>query len=84
MKKPLIFLEYLSQPQLEHLRILSGCDTLKEFLQYTQLHTLTDGSLEVAYSSDVDKVEEIKCTTYEEFLTKWEQYKLWMILQNTQ
>lgn len=81
MKKPLIFLGYLSQPQLEHLRILSGYDTLKEFPQYTQLYTLTDGSLGVAYSSAVDKAEEIKCTTYEEFLTKWEQYKLWLLLQ---
>ena len=81
MKRPMIFIGYLSQPQLEHLRILSGYDTLKEFLQYTQLYTLTDGSLEVAYSSAVDKVEEIKCTTYDEFLTKWEKYNLWLLLQ---
>ena len=84
MKKPLIFLEALSQSQLEHLGSLSGYGNLKEFSQYTQLYTHTDGSLEVAYSSAVHKVEEVKCNNYQEFITKWEQYKLWLILQNTQ
>ena len=81
MKRPLIFLKALSQPQLEHLGSLSGYNDLKEFSQYTQLYTRTNGSLEVAYSSTVHKVEEIKCNNYQEFLTKWEQYKLWLLLQ---
>lgn len=81
MKRPLIFLEALSQSQLENLESLSGYDNLKEFSQYTQLYTRTDGSLGVAYSSAVDEVEEIECTTYENFLTMWEQYKLWVLLQ---
>ena len=84
MKRPLILLKALSQPQLEHLGSLSRYANLKEFSQYTQLYTRTDGSLGVVYSSAVHKVEEIKCNNYQEFITKWEQYKLWLTLQSTQ
>lgn len=81
MKQPLIFLEFLNQSQLEYLASLAGYDYLKEFSQYSQLYTRTDGSLGVAYSHVVDETEEIKCNNYQEFLTKWEQYKLWLLLQ---
>lgn len=84
MKQPLIFLEFLSQSQLEYLASLSGYVNLEEFSQHSQLYTRTNGSLGVAYSHVVDEAEEIKCNNYQEFLTKWEQYKLWLTLQSIQ
>ena len=84
MKRPMIFIEDLSQSEIESLKKLSEYSSLKDFYKYDQVYTRTDGSLVVAYSSTVDKRGEVVCTTYEEFLTKWEQYKLWLILQNTQ
>ena len=84
MKRPMIFIEDLSQSEIESLKKLSEYSSLKDFYKCALVYTRTDGSLAVAYSSTVDKREEAVCTTYEEFLTKWEQYKLWLILQNTQ
>ena len=84
MKRPMIFIEDLSQSEIESLKKLSEYSSLKDFYKCAQVYTRTDGSLADTYSSTVDKREEVVCTTYEEFLTKWEQYKLWLILQNTQ
>ena len=80
----MIFIKGLSESQIEHLKSLTEYGSLKNFSRCTQVYTYTDGALEIAYASTVNKIEEIQCKTYDEFLTKWEQYRLWMILQNTQ
>ena len=84
MKRPMIFIKGLSQQQIEHLKSLTGYGSLKNFSKCTQVYTYTGGTLAIAYASVVNREEEVICTSYEEFLTKWEQYKLWMVLQNTQ
>ena len=84
MKRPMIFIEDLSQSEIESLKKLSEYSSLKDFYKYDQVYTRTDGSLVVAYSSTVDKREEAVCTTYEEFLTKWGEYRLWVTLQSIQ
>ena len=81
MKRPMIFISGLSEPQLEHLKSLTEYGSLKNFSKCTQVYTYTDGSLGVAYASTVDKIEEIQCKTYDEFLTRWNEYKLWLLLQ---
>ena len=80
MKRPMIFISGLTQPEIENLKALSEYSSLKSFSKCTQVYTYSDGTLEIAYASIIDKKEETQCTTYEEFLTKWEQYKLWLIL----
>ena len=81
MKRPMIFIKGLNQPEIENLKALSEYSSLKSFSKFTQVYTRSNGSLGIAYDSIIDKKEETQCTTYEEFLTKWEQYKLWLILQ---
>ena len=80
MKRPMIFIKGLNKPQLEHLKSLTEYGSLKNFSKCTQVYTYTDGILEIAYASAVNREEEVICTSYEEFLTKWEQYKLWILL----
>ena len=84
MKRPMIFINGLSESQIEHLKSLSDYKYVNLFSRVstnTQVYTYSDGTLEIADNSVVDRYEEVVCITYEEFLTKWEQYKLWLLLQ---
>ena len=80
MKRPMIFISDLNQPEIENLKALSEYSSLKNFSKCNQVYTRSNGSLGIVYASIIDKKEEVLCKTYEEFLTKWEQYKLWLIL----
>lgn len=83
----MIFIRGLSQLQIEHLKSLSEYQDIKLFSKIyknTQVYTCSDGTLEIADNPVSDKYQEVICTSYDDFIAKWEQYKLWMILQNTQ
>ena len=83
MKRPMIFIKGLSQSQLQHLETLSDYKHGRLFSQITsntQVYTFSDGTLEIADNPVIDRYEEVVCTSYEDFLTKWEQYKLWILL----
>ena len=84
MKRPMLFISSLSQPQIEHLKSLSDYKYSKYFSKIskdTQVYTYSDGTLELADNPSVDPEEEIICTTYDEFLTCWSEYKLWLLLE---
>ena len=84
MKRPMIFISGLSQQEIEHFKSLSDYKYVNHFSRVsinTQVYTYRDGTLEVVNNSSVDIDEEYLCTTYEEFLSKWEQFKLWVMLQ---
>ena len=84
MKRPMIFINGLSQTQIDHLKTLSKYKHIEKFSKiskYTQVYTYIDGTLAVVNNSAVDPKEEIVCTTYDEFLTCWSEYKLWLLLE---
>ena len=84
MKRPMLFISSLSQSQIEHLKSLLGYEHSKVFSKIskeTQIVTYSDGTLGVVTSSNVYPEEEIVCTTYDEFLTCWSEYKLWLLLE---
>ena len=84
MKRPMLFISSLSQSQIEHLKSLSDYKYPKHFSKIskeTQVYTYSDGTLELTDSPNVDPEEEIVCTTYDEFLTCWSEYKLWLLLE---
>ena len=84
MKRPMIFINGLNHSQIDYLKTLSEYQHIENFSKIskdTQVYTHRDGTLEVVNNPSVDPKEEIVCTTYEEFLTKWDQYKLWLLLQ---
>lgn len=84
MKRPMIFISGLNQQQIEHLKSLSDYKYVNIFSRVsinTQVYTYSDGTLEIADNPVSDKYQEVICTSYEEFLTKWEQYRLWVMLQ---
>ena len=84
MKRPMLFISSLSQSQIEHLKSLLGYKHSKVFSKIskeTQVFTYSNGDLEVITSSSAYPEEEIICTTYDEFLTCWGEYKLWLLLE---
>ena len=84
MKRPMLFISSLSQSQIEHLKTLSEYQYIEYFSKIskeTQVFTYSDGTLDVVNSSNVYPEEEIVCTTYDEFLTCWSEYKLWLLLE---
>ena len=87
IKRPVLFVCHLNKKQL--LSLIKHSDDFinsyaGEYPTDMQVFVQTDGTVKLLFSYTVDRDEEILCTTYDEFLTKWEQYRLWMILQNTQ
>ena len=84
MKRPMIFIRDLNQSQIDYLKTLSEYQHIENFSKIskdTQIYTHSDGTLEVVNSPNVDPEEEIVCTTYDEFLTCWSEYKLWLLLE---
>ena len=87
IKRPVIFVSHLSKQQLLKLAKNSYDSVNKYAGEYPtdmQVFILRDGTVNVIFSYTVDREEEVLCTDYDDFIAKWEQYKLWMILQNTQ
>ena len=82
IKRPLIFLRDLPEHELNSLNTLIEFYTIYgEFLpQDLQIFTHKSGYLDTADDITVDRLEEIVCTSYDEFLTYWNQYKLWALL----
>lgn len=83
MKRPMIFIGGLTQKELNQLAELSDFDTLdilSEITQYTQVYTYTDGTLQIADTPSISRQHECECKSYDEFVTKWGQYKLWLLL----
>ena len=84
MKRPMLFISSLSQSQIGHLKSLLGYKHSKVFSKIskeTQVFTYSDGTLDFSDSPNVYPEEEIVCTTYDEFLTCWSEYKLWLLLE---
>ena len=82
IKRPLIFLRDLPGHELISLNNLIGFykiygGTLPQDLQ---IFTHKSGHLDTADDTTVDDNEEIVCTTYDEFLSHWNHYKLWVLL----
>jgi len=83
MKRPMIFIRDLNQSQIDYLKTLSEYQHIENFSKIskdTQIYTYSDGTLEVVNTPNVDPKEEIVCTTYDEFLTCWSEYKLCLLL----
>lgn len=87
IKRPVIFVCHLNKKQLFSL-IKNSDDFINsyagEYPTDMQVFVQTDGTVKLLFSYTVDREEEVICTNYDDFIAKWEQYKLWMILQNTQ
>lgn len=82
IKRPLIFLRDLPGHELISLNNLIGFYKIygKTLPQDLQIFTHKSGHLDTADDITVDRLEEIVCTSYDEFLTCWNQYKLWALL----
>ena len=87
MKRPVILFKDLSQEDIKSL-----CNYSEEFKSRykglynnpTQIFVYKSGRLGFINYDTVYVEFEVICTTYQEFLTKWGEYRLWLILQNTQ
>ena len=84
MKRPMLFISSLSQSQIDHLKSLLDYEHSKVFskiTQYTQVFTYSDGTLGITGTPNVYPEEEIVCANYNEFLTCWSEYNLWLLLE---
>ena len=87
MKRPVISLKNLSQEDIADLYRHSEnfkSQYKDDYHNSTKIYIYKSGRLGVAYFISGYETDEVVCTNYQEFLTKWEQYRLLMILQNTQ
>ena len=87
IKRPVIFVCHLNKKQL--LSLIKHSDDFinlyaGEYPTDMQVFVQTDGTVKLLFSYVVDREEEVLCTNYDDFIAKWGQYKLWLILQNTQ
>lgn len=88
MKRPVIFVNSLSKDELKKLAKKAGkheqvFSLISTHTVYSQIFTYANGDLGIAESFVVNKYE-VLCTSYDEFIPKWEQYKLWLTLQSIQ
>lgn len=81
IKLPLIFLRDLPGHDLVSLNNLIGFYKIygSALPQDLQIFTHKSGHLDIADSSTVYS-DEIKCNSYDEFMTHWEQYRLSQLL----
>ena len=87
IRRPVIFVKKLTKTEFNNLTKLSGTSSPKYLTRYStsfQVYTTVNGCIEIADTLSVNSDKEILCFTYDDFLTRWSEYKLWMILQNTQ
>lgn len=82
IKRPLIFIKDLPDYELDNLfNLINFYEKYEEpYPKNIQIFTQLDGSLDIVDSLVVDEVDEIVCTTYDEFLSHWNHYKLWVLL----
>lgn len=83
IKRPVIFVKNLSHEEavtLFDVLINSDLIDLSEIIDTTQIFTLHDAKLDIVHSTNVFEDEEILCTTYDDFITRWEQYRLSQLL----
>ena len=88
IKRPVIFINSLSKDELKKLAKKAGkhehvFSFISKHTVSSQIFTYANGDLGIAESPVVNKYE-VLCTSYYDFITRWEQYRLWMILQDTQ
>lgn len=83
LKRPVIFVCHLNKKQLFSL-IKNSDDFINsyagEYPTDMQVFVQTDGTAKLLFSYTVDRDEEILCTTYDDFITRWEQYRLSQLL----
>ena len=84
MKRPVIFLKNLSQEDIADL--CRHSENFKsrykdDYHNSTQIYIYKSGRLGVAKFISVYETFEVVCTTYQEFITKWGEYRLWLMLQ---
>lgn len=84
VRRPVIFVKKLTQEEFNNLAKLSdsfAARNVSELTKTVQLYTDIYGSLDIADTLSVNSDEEILCFTYDDFLTHWSEYKLWLLLQ---
>ena len=83
LKRPVIFVCHLNKKQLFSL-IKNSDDFINsyagEYPTDMQVFVQRDGTAKLLFSYTVDRDEEILCTTYDDFITRWEQYRLSQLL----
>lgn len=82
-KRPVIFVRNLFQEELNDLGNRSSSLTVRDLSEYSkniQIFTSKDGALNLANTVAVNSDKEILCFNYDDFLARWEQYKLWILL----
>ena len=78
----MIFINGLPDYELDNLfNLINFYEKYEEpYPKNIQIFTQLDGSLDIADSLVVDEVDEIVCTTYDEFKIHWDQYRLSILL----
>ena len=83
LKRPVIFVCHMNKKQLFSL-IKNSDDFINsyagEYPTDMQVFVQTDGTVNLLFSYTVDREEEVLCTSYDDFISKWEKYKLWLLL----
>lgn len=81
IKRPLIFIKDLPDHELDRLfSLINFYEKYEEpYPKNIQIFTHIDGGLDVADSLTVDDTE-VVLTTYDEFKTQWDQYRLSILL----
>lgn len=83
LKRPVIFVCHLNKKQL--LSLIKHSDNFinlyaGEYPTDMQVFVQTDGTVNLLFSYTVDREEEVLCSSYGDFISKWEKYKLWAML----
>ena len=83
LKRPVIFVCHLNKKQL--LSLIKRSDDFinlyaGEYPTDMQVFVQTDGTVNLLFSYTVDREEEVLCSSYDDFISKWEQYRLSQLL----
>lgn len=83
LKRPVIFVCHLNKKQL--LSLIKHSDDFinlyaGEYPTDMQVFVQTDGTVNLLFSYTVDREEEVLCSSYDDFIAKWEQYRLSILL----
>ena len=83
LKRPVIFVCHLNKKQL--LSLIKHSDNFinlyaGEYPTDMQVFVQTDGTVNLLFSYTVDREEEVLCSSYDDFISKWEQYRLSILL----
>lgn len=83
LKRPVIFVCHLNKKQL--LSLIKHSDDFinlyaGEYPTDMQVFVQTDGTVNLLFSYTVDREEEVLCSSYDDFISKWGQYRLSILL----